>query len=240
MNFNLTRASIFVSAFMLSSACLYAEDTPSIQDRQSHEGYAIGVDLARNLKRQGISTNYDSLLEGFKDELKGKKLDMSEEQLAAALNTFQTELKRTRARTRLTVAEANAKTGAAFLEKNKAAEGIVSLPNGLQYKILKQGNGNKPQDTDSVEVQYRGTLINGAEFDSSYRYGKPAAFALNRVIPGWSAALKLMPVGSHWRIFIPPNLAYGENGSGNNIGPNETLIFDVELLAIKQAHQPKS
>jgi FKBP-type peptidyl-prolyl cis-trans isomerase FklB len=126
----------------------------------------------------------------------------------------------------------NKKEGDAFLAENMKKEGVMALPSGLQYKILKAGSGKMPTDADTVECNYRGTFINGTEFDSSYRTGKPATLKVKGVIPGWQEALKLMPVGSKWQLFIPPQLAYGERGSGP-IGPNATLIFDLELLAIK-------
>ena len=127
----------------------------------------------------------------------------------------------------------NQKEGVAFMDENKTKEGVVTLSSGLQYKILKASSGKKPVETDTVECHYRGTLINGTEFDSSYRRGEPAAFPVSGVIPGWTEALKLMPVGSKWQLFIPPQLAYGAQGAGRDIGPDATLIFEVELLAIK-------
>jgi FKBP-type peptidyl-prolyl cis-trans isomerase len=130
-------------------------------------------------------------------------------------------------------AEQNKKTGETFLAENKTKEGVKILPSGLQYKILKQGSGVQPQDADTVEVNYRGTLIDGTEFDSSYKRGQPVSFPVDGIIPGWKEALKLMPVGSKWQLFIPSSLAYGEKGAGGEIGPNATLIFEVELLAIK-------
>jgi FKBP-type peptidyl-prolyl cis-trans isomerase len=130
-------------------------------------------------------------------------------------------------------AEQNKKTGEAFLAENKTKEGVKTLPSGLQYKIIKQGAGDIPQDADTVEVNYRGTLIDGTEFDSSYKRGQPLSFQVNGIIAGWKEALKLMPVGSKWQLFIPSSLAYGEKGTGSSIGPNTTLIFEVELLAIK-------
>jgi FKBP-type peptidyl-prolyl cis-trans isomerase FklB len=135
--------------------------------------------------------------------------------------------------TRQYLAEKNMKEGETFLAENKTREGVVALESGLQYKILKSGDGEKPAAGDTVVCNYRGTLINGTEFDSSYKRGKPATFAVNRVIKGWTEALQLMPVGSKWQLFIPPNLAYGARGAGNLIGPNATLIFEVELIAIE-------
>ncbi len=129
--------------------------------------------------------------------------------------------------------EANKKEGEAFLAANKSKEGVVTLPSGLQYKILQQGTGPKPTASDSVVCNYRGTLLNGTEFDSSYKRGQPATLGVGQVIPGWTEALQLMPVGSKWQLFIPSNLAYGARGAGSDIGPNSTLTFEVELLSIQ-------
>jgi FKBP-type peptidyl-prolyl cis-trans isomerase FklB len=149
------------------------------------------------------------------------------------MRTFQAELRQRQAVARTKAAEDNKKQGNAFLAENKTKEGVVTLPSGLQYKILKAGGGKTPTDADTVECHYRGTLLNGTEFDSSHLTGKPATIKVTAVIPGWKEALKLMPVGSKWQLFIPPQLAYGERGAGHEIGPNATLLFEVELLAIK-------
>lgn len=200
--------------------------------------YAVGVDLAKNLRRQGIEVEHDALLQGMWDVLSGGELQMTEEDLRAALNTFQVEVKQSRARTRPIVAEDNKRAGAAFLAENKTKEGVVSLPSGLQYKILKAGDGKKPTEADTVQVNYRGTLLNGTEFNSTYRTGQPATMKVKEGIAGMTEALQLMPVGSKWQLFIPPELAYGEQGAGTErrtsrrIGPNATLIFEVELVAI--------
>ena len=157
------------------------------------------------------------------------------ELMATQVNAAQAPLLKTQKETQGTkmVSAENKKEGTAFLARNKTKQGVVTLPSGLQYKILKAGNGKKPVGADTVECHYRGTLINGTEFDSSYRRGQAASFPVSGVIPGWTEALKLMPVGSKWQLFIPPQLAYGAQGSGRDIGPDATLIFEVELLAIK-------
>jgi len=169
----------------------------------------------------------------LRDALSGAKLLMTEEDLRATLSAFQTEWKQKRAQALRLPAEENRKAGEAFLAENRSKEGVVTLPSGLQYKVLKAGDGKKPTEADTVECRYRGTLLNGNEFDSTDRAGKPATFKLSGVIPGWKEALQLMPVGSKWQLFIPSQLAYGEQGSGRYIGPNATLVFEVELLAIK-------
>ncbi|MEN6437412.1 MAG: FKBP-type peptidyl-prolyl cis-trans isomerase [Syntrophobacter sp.] len=221
-----------IGLFFLTSQAS-AADTVVLKSDKEKQSYAIGVDLARNLKRRGIVAESEALSKGVRDEIAGAKLLMSEDELRVQLNAFQVEMKRTRARTVGAFAETNKSDGDAFLAANETKEGVVTLPSGLQYKILKEGSGKKPTEDDMVEVNYRGTFINGAEFDNSYRRGQPATFKVTGVIPGWTEALKLMPVGSKWQLYIPPQLAYGEHGSGRKIGPNATLIYDLELLAVK-------
>ncbi len=193
--------------------------------------YGIGVSVARNFKQQGIDVNVDTMVRGLKDALSGKKLLLNEDELRQTMTTYQQELRRKQMQERKMAAMDNQKEGDAFLEANKKKEGVVTLPNGLQYKILKAGEGKKPTAEDLVEVRYRGTLINGKEFDSSG--SETRTFKLSEVIPGWREALPLMPVGSKWELFVPPTLAYGERGMGQAIMPNSTLIFEVELVGFK-------
>jgi FKBP-type peptidyl-prolyl cis-trans isomerase FklB len=189
--------------------------------------------MARNFKLQGIEFDADILMKGFRDQSSGGKLLMTEEDMRATLNAYQGEMMQKRAQAMKAAGEENKKIGDAFLAENKKKEGVVALPSGLQYKILKAGDGRKPTDADMVECHYRGLLINGTEFDSSYRTGKPATFKVTGLIAGWTEALKLMPAGSKWQLFIPPQLAYGERGAGRDIGPNATLTFELELLSVK-------
>jgi UDP-GlcNAc:undecaprenyl-phosphate/decaprenyl-phosphate GlcNAc-1-phosphate transferase len=217
-----------------------AQEPPVLKTEKEKMSYAIGVDLARNFQRQRIDAETDALLKGMRDVLSRSKLLMSEEELYAALNEFQTEQKQTRGRALRAVASENKKNGDAFLASNKTKEGVMTLPSGLQYRILKEGDGKKPTDTDTVEVNYRGILIDGTEFDNSYSRKQPATLKVTGAIKGWTEALQLMPVGSKWQLFIPSELGYGTKGhsygkriGGFNIGPNETLIFEVELVAIK-------
>ncbi len=217
------------------SAPVFAGDAPApaFNSDKEKEAYAVGVDMARNLRRQGIDINAAAMAKGMQDELSNAKLLMSETELRAALNSFQTDLKQKRARTLKAVAEVNKQAGDAFLSANKAKEGVVALPSGLQYKVLKNGEGRKPSATDTVTVNYRGTLLDGTEFDSSFGRGQPATFKVDAVIAGWKEALQLMTVGSKWQLFVPSQLAYGEKGSGRFIGPNAALIFEVELIAVQ-------
>jgi FKBP-type peptidyl-prolyl cis-trans isomerase len=240
MNLKNTLKLAAVLTVVLLAGQAAAQEPPVLKTDKEKMSYAIGVDLARNFQRQRIDAETDALLKGMRDVLSRSKLLMTEEDLHVALNTFQTELKQTRSRAVKAVASENKKKGEDFLAANKVREGVVTLPSGLQYKVLKEGDGKKPTGTDTVEVNYRGTLIDGTEFDSSYSRGQPATLKVTGVIKGWSEALQLMPVGSKWQIFIPSELAYGAAGhsygkrvGGFNIGPNETLIMEVELLAIK-------
>jgi len=210
-----------------------ADEATSLKTPQEKLSYGIGADLGRNLKRLGIDVNPELIRKGIADGLSDGKLQMSDEEIGAALQGLQAQIQRKAAQAASVAGEENKKTGEAFLAQNKSKEGVVSLPSGLQYKILKAGDGKKPTEADTVECNYRGTLVNGTEFDSSYRRGQPATFGVTQVIPGWKEALQLMPVGSKWQLFVPPELAYGERGAGREIGPNATLIFEVELLAIK-------
>lgn len=198
--------------------------------------YSYGVEIARGLKRQGVELSPDAMAQGIKDALAGGKLLISEEEIRMNVATLQSDVRAKQARAKLTASQDNKQQGEAFLAENKTKEGVVALPSGLQYKILKAGKGPKPIDSDTVQCNYRGTLINGTEFDSSTHSnneGEPAMFKVSEVIPGWREALKLMPVGSKWQLFIPPSLAYGQRGTGREIGPYATLIFEVELVAIK-------
>jgi FKBP-type peptidyl-prolyl cis-trans isomerase FklB len=201
--------------------------------------YAIGMNWGTGLHRQAIDVDTAALLQGMKDALAGGKTLLTEDEARAALMQLQKEMQEKQQAKAAAEGEANKKEGDAFLAANKSKEGVVTLPSGLQYKILKEGNGLKPTATDSVVCNYKGTLINGTEFDSSYKRGEPATFPVTGVIKGWTEALQLMPVGSKWQLFIPSDLAYGPRGTpGGPIGPNATLIFEVELISIKEKNPP--
>jgi FKBP-type peptidyl-prolyl cis-trans isomerase FklB len=195
-------------------------------------GYALGVQVSTDIARQGIEVDPHLLLQGMTDVLTGNKLLMSFEDMNATLAEMQKEQREKLAAAMKEYSQKNKKDGEAFLAANKTEDGVVSLPSGLQYKILKAGDGRKPGLDDKVVCNYRGTLLDGTEVDSSYKRKEPSTLPITGVIKGWTEALQLMPVGSKWQIFVPSDLAYGEQGNRGGIGPNATLIFEVELLSI--------
>ena len=207
-----------------------------LKTQKEKASYAVGMNIGKTMKKDGVDMDPTALTRGIKDTLAGTKPLLTDEEAQAALTALAADLrKREEEKTELAGAS-NKKAGEAFLATNKAKEGVVALPSGLQYKIVKEGTGPKPTVADTVVCNYRGALIDGTEFDSSYKRGQPATFPVGQVIRGWTEAVQLMPVGSKWQIFIPSDLAYGVKGTpGGPIGPNSTLVFDVELLSI----QPK-
>ncbi len=218
-------------ALLAGQAC--AGEKAVLKDEKDKVSYSIGLDIGNKLKSQSIEINADILASGVKDALSGSKPLMTENEIQETMTAFQKEMMAKQAEKTKALAEKNKKEGDAFLEENKKKEGIKTTSSGLQYKVLKDGEGPLPKATDTVTVNYRGTLVDGTEFDSSYKRGEPATFPVNGVIPGWVEALQLMKVGSKFQLFIPSGLAYGERGAGQQIGPNSALIFEVELLSIK-------
>jgi FKBP-type peptidyl-prolyl cis-trans isomerase FklB len=215
------------------------EAVTALTSTKQKASYAIGMNWGTGLHRQGIDVDSAALIQGMKDALAGGKTLLTEDEARSALMQLQKEMQEKQQAKAAQEGEANKKEGDAYLAANKTKEGIVTLPSGLQYKILTPGNGPKPTASDSVVCNYKGTLINGTEFDSSYKRGEPATFPVTGVIKGWTEALQLMPVGSKWQLFIPPDLAYGPRGTpGGPIGPNATLIFEVELISIKDKNPP--
>ena len=198
--------------------------------------YSIGMNIGKSLKRDNVDVDPAIVLRGLRDVLGGGNLLMNDQEAQSILTNLQTDLRKKQEQEMQQVGETNKKEGDAFLTANKIKDGVVALPSGLQYKILQEGTGPKPTAADTVTVNYRGTLINGTEFDSSYKRGQPASFPVGGIIKGWTEALLLMPVGSKWQLFIPADLAYGPRQASPAIGPNSTLVFEVELLSI----QPKA
>jgi FKBP-type peptidyl-prolyl cis-trans isomerase FklB len=209
-----------------------ATETPILTE-QDKRGYALGVELGLDVAKQGDGVNQHLVMQGMKDALSSQKYLMTLEDMNVVLTKMQDEQRGKMALAVKEFADKNKKDGETFLAANKAKEGVVTLPSGLQYKILKTGDGNKPGLDDKVVCQYRGTLLDGTQVDSSYERKEPSTFPLKGVIKGWTEALQLMPVGSKWQLFVPSSLAYGERGNGRTIGPNATLIFEVELLSIQ-------
>lgn len=228
--------SILILALAANS--IHAKEKPdasALQSEKEKQSYAIGADIGKNFKRLNLDVDLKPLLRGLEEAYSGKPLALTEDELRLIMSDYQNQLREKQASAIKAIGEANLKKGEAFLAENAKKPDVVSLPSGLQYKILQPGSGKTPGDEDLVDCNYRGTLLDGTEFDSSYRTGKPAAFKLSGVIPGWSEALKLMPAGSKWQLFIPPKLAYGPRGAGRDIGPNSTLIFEVELVNVHAA-----
>jgi FKBP-type peptidyl-prolyl cis-trans isomerase FklB len=201
--------------------------------------YSFGLNMGSNVKAQSIEVNADAITRGIQDGLQGKTPLMTPQEIQQIQDHFRRELMAKREAKIAEEKEKNKAEGEKFLAENAKKEGVKTLPGGVQYKVIKEGTGPKPGPTDRVKVQYRGKLINGTEFDSSYKRGpEPATFGVNQVIKGWTQALTNMPVGSHWELYIPSDLAYGPNGSGRMIEPNSTLIFDVELVDIAKPELP--
>ena len=210
-----------------------AKPATALKTTKDKQSYALGMNIGMGMHKQGLDVDPDIVMRGFKDSFTDSKLAMTEDEAKASLTELQNDMCKKMQEKAQHVGDVNKKEGTTFLAENKAKEGVVVLPSGLQYKILKEGTGPKPTASDSVVCNYKGTLINGKEFDSSYKRGEPATFPVSGVIKGWTEALQLMPVGSKWQLFIPADLAYGERGAGADIGPGATLIFEVELMSIQ-------
>ncbi len=219
---------IVILGVLFLASLVNAQEKPVLKNQKEKVSYIIGMDIGNNLKKQSVDADPNSLLRGIQDALSGAKPLLSKEEIQETMVAFQKEM-----------AEKQKQRGEAFLSENKKKEGIKTLPSGLQYKIIKAGTGKKPKSNDTVTVNYRGTLIDGTEFDSSFRRGQPATFPVSGVIPGWTEAMQLMAEGAKWELFVPSNLAYGERGAGGLIGPNATLIFEVELISVQENKQDK-
>lgn len=222
---------IFVAASVLLTSLAGAQTptAPELKTDRDKFSYALGMNFGENLRKQGLDLDPAVFMKAFSDSFDGGKTALSEQQMGVILMAAAQDIRKKQAEKGV----AAQKEGEAFLAANKAKEGVVTLPSGLQYKILKEGAGEKPTLNDTVVCNYKGTLINGSEFDASDKHGGAVTFPLKGVIAGWSEALQLMPVGSKWQLFVPSSLAYGPQGPGE-IGPNATLIFEVELVSIKK------
>lgn len=222
----------FVSIGLFFNVCLAAEKS-ELKNEKDKINYSVGYQVGSDLKRQGVEIKPEVLVKGVQDAIDGTEPLLSQEDMRSTLVALQKRIMAAQQEQNMKKAQENLAAGKAFLDENAKKNGVKTLPSGLQYMVIKEGTGKKPGKNDTVTVDYRGTLIDGTEFDSSFKRGQPATFQLNRVIPGWTEALQLMKEGSKWKLFIPPDLAYGERGAGGTIGPNSTLIFDVELLSVK-------
>ncbi|MEP6708913.1 MAG: FKBP-type peptidyl-prolyl cis-trans isomerase [Verrucomicrobiota bacterium] len=223
---------LLILALSLAFTPLALAAEVQLKDQKDKVSYSIGLDIGTTLKRQLIEVNEELLKTGIQDGLSGKKPLLSEDQVKETMAAFQKDMITKQNEAKKAAAEKNSAEATKFLAENKTKEGVKTTASGLQYKVLREGSGPAPKATDSVKVNYRGTTIDGTEFDSSYKRGEPASFPVNRVIKGWTEALQLMKVGSKYQLFIPGDLAYGERGAGSDIGPNAMLIFEVELLGI--------
>src|SRR5436190_4819556 len=219
------RLTIIFGVFALVLPVFGQEKSPPLKDQKDKFSYSIGLNIGSNLSKQKIEINPDMVTAGIKDAIAGKP-QLTQDQIKEVMTAFEKDMQQKQK----AAGEKNAAEGAKFLEENKKKEGVKTTASGLQYKMIKEGAGAQPKVTDTVQVNYRGTLINGTEFDSSYKRGEPATFPVNGVIKGWTEALQLMKAGSKYQLFIPSNLGYGPGGTGGDIGPNATLIFEVELL----------
>lgn len=207
----------------------------TLKDKAS---YAVGQSIGKNIKQQGADLDPEVIAQGLRDGATGAEPKLSDEEIRSTMMAFQEEMMKKAQQKQMASqgdAQKNAEESKAFLEKNAKAEGVKVTASGLQYKVITEGKGKSPKETDQVTVNYRGTLPNGKEFDSSYKRGQPATFPVNGVIRGWTEALQMMKPGAKWMLWIPPELAYGPNGAGADIGPNQALIFEVELLDVKEA-----
>lgn len=222
----------YLGIFIVLAGQTWAADMTEIKTEKDKLSYSIGASIGKNLKKDATDVDLDVLIKGMKSAMSGQKLLMSDNDVRQVMASYQNDLRKRSMLTRQEALVANKKKGEDFLAENKTKDGVVTLPSGVQYQIIKAGKGKTPLDSDTIEVNYRGSLIDGTTFDAT-EPDHPATFKLSALIAGWKEALRLMPSGSKWKIFIPSQLAYGERGAGSDIGPNEALIFEVELLAIK-------
>ncbi|MDY0136053.1 MAG: FKBP-type peptidyl-prolyl cis-trans isomerase [Thiomicrospira sp.] len=227
MNLKPTLLASIVGVSLFLSPYAMAQKLTTLEQKAS---YSIGVELAQNLKNQGIELHTVSFLRGLEDTLLQRNLQLNAEEMAQAIEQFRATLEQKQQAKFEQLAKENAQKGLAFLNQNKTKAGIKTTDSGLQYRVIQAGSGKSPNETDKITAHYRGTLIDGTEFDSSYNRGAPIEFELAHVIQGWQEAIKLMQPGAKWEIFVPAELAYGARGAGNVIGPNETLIFEIELI----------
>ena len=226
---------VAVSMALLLPFCTPEKKKVELKDDKSKESYSVGYQFGQNLKKMKADLDAEVLSEGIEDALSGKESRLTEEEMGSSLSNLRQRSMTAMQEELKAQAEKNLVEGEKFLTENKTKEGVKTTESGLQYKVIAEGEGPSPKAGDTVTVHYRGTLVDGTEFDSSYQRGEPATFPLKGVIPGWTEALQLMKKGSKWVLFIPSDLAYGERGAGNRIPPNSTLIFEVELISFQES-----
>lgn len=236
--------TLFVTALLLVAGAASAQDPAPAQPQpqgqkpaalQDRASYIIGLNLGQSLKSQDVPVTADLIIQGLRDGLAGANPLLTPEEIQAAMQEFQQQLTTAQQAKMQAAGEANMKASQAFLDQNKAKPGVKTTASGLQYEVVQEGSGESPKATDRVTVHYRGTLVDGTVFDSSYDRNEPVTFPVNGVIPGWVEALQLMKPGAKYKLYIPPALGYGERGAGGQIGPNQALIFDVELISVEKA-----
>jgi FKBP-type peptidyl-prolyl cis-trans isomerase FklB len=224
--------SIYLCGLMFVACYAWGGEGAELKTDKDKLSYGIGVSIAKNFRKQGTEVDLDLMMAGIKSMMAGERLLMTEKELRNVLNKYQSEVRQSALLSRREAIVENKRKSEAFLAQNKQDASVVALPSGVQYKMVTAGTGRVPLDSDIVKVSYRGTLLDGTEFDAT-EVGQSADLKVSALVTGWREAMKLMPAGSQWRVFIPPQLAYGERGVGSDIGPNELLIFDIELIAIK-------
>jgi FKBP-type peptidyl-prolyl cis-trans isomerase FklB len=229
------KMKLVVAAVLSAAMSTAIAEAVKLNSDMDNVSYSIGVDLGKNFKKQAIEISGPALTQGLQDAMSGDKFLLTEDQMKESLNKFQKELMTKRNAEFAKKSDENKTRGEAFLNANKTKEGVVTLPDGLQYKIVEKGQGAKPGKDDEVTVEYTGSLIDGKVFDSTEKAGKPATFKVSQVIPGWTEILQLMPAGSTWEVYIPSSLAYGPRAMGGLIGPNETLVSKIRLISVKKS-----
>lgn len=231
------RFQLIILATLLAFTTVACQETKmeksDLKTQNDKASYSIGLDIGRNIKAQQLDLDIDILIAGIKDATAGDSALLSDAEIQEVMQKFSEERMAKQNATTSEESAKNKKAGEDFLKANKSRKGVVALPNGLQYEIIKSGKGPKPTSTDKVKVHYVGTLIDGTEFDSSVKRGEPAVFGVNQVIKGWTDILQIMQVGDKWKVYIPSDLAYGDRGAGQMIPPGATLIFEIELLGIE-------
>ncbi len=235
INVSLLRLLVFSFFLLLSASSIFAEGTPPVLDNQKDkESYSIGYQVGLSMKSDGVEVNFDRLIDGLHDAIDGKEPRLSVEEMKKLIVALKSRAREIEMKKLQELIVKNAEESEKFLEENKKKEGVKTTDSGLQYKVLKEGEGPSPKPEEFVTVNYRGMFMNGKEFDSSYAKGEPQTFQTDGVIKGWTEALQMMKTGSKWQVFVPPHLAYGRGGLGERIPPNTALVFEIELLSIEK------